>query len=89
MNCSNVRLDRRNVAVRDTGGELIDTGLRKLSAIIGDRTEIGCNSVLSPGSILGKDCIVYPLTHWQGVLADAQIVKTRQPQDIVSRQMKD
>ncbi len=69
--------------------ELIDTGLRKLSAIIGDRTEIGCNSVLSPGSILGKDCIVYPLTHWQGVLADAQIVKTRQPQDIVSRQMKD
>ena len=87
--CSNVRLDRRNVVVRGNAGELIDTGLRKLSAIIGDRTEIGCNSVLSPGSILGKDCIVYPLTHWQGVLGDAQIVKTKQPQDIVARQMRD
>ena len=87
--CSNVRLDRRNVVVRSNEGELIDTGLRKLSAIIGDRTEIGCNSVLSPGSILGKDCILYPLTHWQGVLGDAQIVKTKQPQDIVARRMKD
>lgn len=87
--CSNVRLDRRNVVVRSSGGELIDTGLRKLSAIIGDRTEIGCNSVLSPGSVLGKDCIVYPLTHWQGVLGHAQIVKTKQPQDVVARHMKD
>jgi len=87
--CSNVRLDRGNVIVRDTSGERIDTGLRKLSAIIGDRTEIGCNSVLSPGSILGKDCIVYPLTHWQGILGDAQIVKTRQPQEIVARHLKD
>ncbi len=87
--CSNVRLDRRNVVVRGNGGELIDTGLRKLSAIIGDRTEIGCNSVLSPGTILGKDCIIYPLTHWQGILGDAQIVKTKQPQDVVARHMKD
>ncbi len=87
--CSNVRLDRRNVVVRGAEGQLIDTGLRKLSAIVGDRTEIGCNSVLSPGSILGKDCILYPLTHWQGVLDDAQIVKTKQPQDVVARRMKD
>lgn len=87
--CSNVRLDRRNVVVRDGEGKLIDTGLRKLSAIIGDRTEIGCNSVLSPGSILGKDCIVYPLTHWQGVLDHAKIVKTKQPQDVVTRHLRD
>ncbi len=87
--CSNVRLDRRNIVVRGNGGELIDTGLRKFSAIIGDRTEVGCNSVLSPGTLFGKDCIIYPLTHWQGVLGDAQIVKTRQPQDVIARHMKD
>lgn len=87
--CSNVRLDRRNVMVQGIDGERIDTGLRKLSAIIGDHTEIGCNSVLSPGSILGRDCILYPLTHWQGVLGDAQIVKTKQPQDIIPRRITD
>ncbi len=83
--CSNVRLDRRNVTVRNGAGGLIDTGLRKFGAIIGDRTEVGCNSVLSPGSLLGRDCIVYPLTSWQGVLGEGQIVKNHQPLQIVRR----
>ena len=43
-------------------GRLIDTGLRKFGAIIGDDTEIGCNAVTNPGTILGKKCLVYPLT---------------------------
>ena len=83
--CSNVRLDRRHVMVRNGEGGFIDTGLRKFGAIIGDRAEIGCNSVLSPGSILGRDCIVYPLTSWQGVLEPRRIVKNHQPLQIVER----
>lgn len=75
--CSNVRLDRRNVQVTPTDGERIDSGLRKFGAIVGDRTEVGCNTVLSPGSILGRDCIVYPCTQWSGVLTEKQIVKNK------------
>jgi len=83
--CSNVRLDRRNVVVRAPGGGLHDTGLRKFGAIIGDRTEVGCNTVLSPGSILGRDCIVYPVSHWQGVLEERSIVKNRQKLEVHRR----
>lgn len=83
--CSNVRLDRRNVQVRDGEGGLIDTGLRKFGAVVGDRTEVGCNTVLSPGSILGRDCILYPVSHWQGVLPSHQIVKHKPDLEIVPR----
>lgn len=83
--CSNVRLDRENVRVKNDAKGFLDTGLRKFGAIIGDRTEVGCNSVLSPGSILGRDCIVYPLTSWTGVLGDHQIVKTKQETEVVAR----
>ncbi len=82
--CSNVRLDRENVRVKSATGYL-DTGLRKFGAIIGDRTEVGCNSVLSPGTILGRDCILYPLTSWQGILGDRQIVKTQSASKVVAR----
>jgi len=83
--CSNVRLDRKNVTVRNGAGGLIDTGLRKFGAVIGDLTEIGCNSVLSPGSIIGRGCIIYPLTSWQGMLEDRQIAKSQQSLQIVAR----
>lgn len=75
--CSNVRLDRQSVRVRDH-----DTGLRKFGALIGDRAEIGCNSVLSPGSILGRDTLIYPGTHWRGVLPDGHIARHPQPLEI-------
>lgn len=83
--CSNVRLDRETVRVKNDAGGFLDTGLRKFGAIVGDKTEIGCNSVLSPGSILGRECIVYPLTSWSGVLGDRQIVKTKTSSGIVAR----
>lgn len=83
--CSNVRLDRRNVVVRPPGGGLHDTGLRKFGAVVGDRSEVGCHTVLSPGSILGRDSIIYPETHWQGVLGEKRIVKHKQDLDIVPR----
>lgn len=83
--CSNVRLDRSNVKVLHEG-EKIDSGLRKFGAIVGDRTEVGCNSVLNPGSLLGRDCIIYPTTSWQGVLDSGKIVKNRSSLDIVDRE---
>lgn len=83
--CSNVRLDRASVKVRDGEAGMIDTGLRKFGAIIGDRTEIGCNTVLSPGSILGRDCVVYPLTSWQGVLPERRIAKSHGELRVVER----
>jgi NDP-sugar pyrophosphorylase family protein len=43
-------------------GERIDTGLRKFGAIIGDQVEIGCNAVTNPGTLLGKRCMVLPVT---------------------------
>lgn len=83
--CSNVRLDRASVKVRDGEGGFLDSGLRKFGAIVGDRTEIGCNSVLSPGSILGRDCIIYPLTSWQGVLPPHRIAKSHGEIRVVER----
>jgi NDP-sugar pyrophosphorylase family protein len=80
---SNVRLDRQQVLVRDIDGEKHATDLRKFGAIIGDRTEVGCNSVISPGSLLGRDCIVHPCTHWSGQLADRRLVKNRQTLEVV------
>jgi len=80
--CSNVRLDRQNVKVK-TEDSFIDSGLRKFGAIIGDRTEVGCNSVLNPGTILGRDCILYPGCQWSGVLGTKQIVKIRQEHSVI------
>jgi NDP-sugar pyrophosphorylase family protein len=75
--CSNVRLDRGEISVR-RDSEVFATGLRKFGAIIGDRTEVGCNAVLSPGSILGRDCLVYPGVQWRGILPAGHIAKLRQ-----------
>jgi UDP-N-acetylglucosamine diphosphorylase / glucose-1-phosphate thymidylyltransferase / UDP-N-acetylgalactosamine diphosphorylase / glucosamine-1-phosphate N-acetyltransferase / galactosamine-1-phosphate N-acetyltransferase len=71
---SNLRLDKKNVAVR-LGGEKFDTGLEKFGALVGDGCEIGCNSVLNPGSIIGRGCVLYPLTRWRGVLPPGSVVK--------------
>ena len=64
---SNFRLDHSSIKIR-VGDEKIDTGLRKMGAMIGDFTEIGCGSVISPGSIIGKGCMLYPLTSFVGIL---------------------
>jgi len=81
---SNVRLDRKEITVTHQG-VMVPTGLRKFGAIIGDRAEIGCNSVLSPGSIIGRNCLIYPGTQWRGVAPENSIVKLRQDLQIVPR----
>jgi NDP-sugar pyrophosphorylase family protein len=81
---SNVRLDRGEVIVRgpDTSNP---TGLRKFGAIIGDRAEVGCHAVLSPGSIIGRDAIIYPGTQWSGVLPGGHLAKLKQQLEVVLR----
>ena len=81
---SNVRLDRGEITVANNGG-IIPTGLRKFGAIIGDHAEIGCNSVLSPGSIIGRNTLMYPCTQWRGVAPENSIVKLRQELQIIPR----
>ncbi len=66
---ANVRLDKAPVRVRD-GENSIDTGLPKFGSLIGDGSEIGCNAVLNPGSILGKKSVVFPLVSWRGILGE-------------------
>lgn len=66
--CSNLRLDQADVQVRSLNNERIDTGMRKLGAIVGDRVEVGCNAVLNPGSLLFPDSSVYPSLDFRGTL---------------------
>jgi len=82
---SNVKSLRGNVAVMQDGQKL-DTGLRKFGALLGDGAEIGCNAVLNPGSIIGRNSVVYPLTNWRGVLAANRIAKKSGAEDVVERQ---
>src|SRR4026209_801772 len=81
---SNVKLDHREISVV-AADYTIPTGLTKLGAIIGDRTEIGCNAVLNPGTVIGRDCIIYPGANIRGAIPRAQIVKVRQELQMMSR----
>lgn len=71
---SNFKSDGSNVKIR-TNDEVIETGLRKFGAILGNRADIGCNSVLFPGTIIGQNTNVYPLTRVRGEILPNRIVK--------------
>lgn len=81
---SNVKLDHREISVAAADG-MIATGLTKFGAIIGDRTEIGCNAVINPGSVIGRDCLIYPQANFRGVLPREHIVKVRQNLQTLAR----
>lgn len=81
---SNYRVLLGNVTV-EMDGQPFDTGLRKFGALLGDRSEVGCNSVLNPGSIIGRGAIVYPNVSWRGILPANMIVKNRAEQEVVVR----
>ena len=82
---SNVKLDHSEVVVSASETN-IATGLTKFGAIVGDRTEIGCNAVINPGSILGRDCVIYPGANFRGVLPSASLVKLRQDIQVLPHQ---
>ena len=73
---SNQKITDTEITVRDTEGKPYATGLQKLGAIIGDETQIGCNAVLNPGTLLGKGCLVYPLVSVRGTYPHRQVIKT-------------
>lgn len=71
---SNIKSDRSNVTIQ-YHGEKIETGLRKIGAIVGDLVEIGCNSVLNPGTVIGKNSNIYPLSMVRGFVPENSIYK--------------
>lgn len=62
---SNYRLDGQTIRVR-VSGQVLETGLRKFGAIVGDRASIGCNAVVNPGSLVAKEARILPGTIWKG-----------------------
>jgi NDP-sugar pyrophosphorylase family protein len=81
---SNVKLVPGNVTV-PLEGKSLDTGLRKFGALLGDRTDIGCNAVLNPGSVIGRGSVVYPCVNWRGVLPPGHIAKNKAAIEVVER----
>ena len=74
--CSNLRLDRQEVWVSLPSGK-VNSGLRKLGALVGDEAEVGCNTVLNPGTILGKRSLVYPSLAFGGFLEPEMVAGSR------------
>ena len=72
---SNVKSDKTNVTV-NVNGEKVETGCRKMGAMLGDFVEVGCNSVLNPGTVIGRESNIYPLSSVRGVVPEKSIWKT-------------
>ena len=72
---SNVKSDKTNVQIK--GNESIDTNLRKVGAFLGDGVEVGCNSVLNPGTVIGRNSNIYPLSCVRGVIPENSIYKSK------------
>ncbi|MBQ9605963.1 MAG: UDP-N-acetylglucosamine pyrophosphorylase [Lachnospiraceae bacterium] len=75
---SNVKSDKQLVVVKDKeSGEEIETGLKKFGAMLGDHVEVGCNSVLNPGTVVGKNSNIYPVSCVRGVIPENSIFKSK------------
>jgi len=84
---SNFKIFPGNITV-EIDGQPFDTGLRKFGALLGDQCEVGGNAVLSPGSILGRQSVVYPNVTWRGILPERMIVKNKAAQEVVARRAR-
>ena len=71
---SNVKSDKTLVKVK-CDGEVIETGLKKFGAMLGDNVEVGCGSVLNPGTVIGRGSNIYPLSSVRGYVAENSIYK--------------
>lgn len=81
---SNVKSDKKLVVIKD-GKEQIETGIKKVGAMLGDNVEIGCGTVLNPGSIVGRNSNIYPLTSVRGVIPANSICKGGNPLQVVQK----
>ena len=79
---SNVKSDKTLVSVKGEG-EIVDAGLKKFGAMLADHVEVGCNSVLNPGTVIGRNTNIYPLSRVRGVVPANSIYKG--PDDIVAK----
>ncbi len=71
---SNVKADKKLVVVKN-GTERIETGIKKFGAMLGDHVEVGCNAVLNPGTVIGRNSNVYPTSCVRGVIPESSIWK--------------
>ena len=72
---ANLRLDKQNISIKTEDNKKIDTGLNKFSAAIGDNSVVGVNAVINPGTLLGKNVIVFPLKSVSGVHINNATIK--------------
>ena len=72
---SNVKSDKKPVVVK-CGEERMATGMKKFGAMVGDFVEVGCNSVLNPGTVVGRNSNIYPLSSVRGTVPERSIFKT-------------
>ncbi len=77
---SNIKSDRKNLVLHE-GADTVETGLRKMGAMLGDRAEVGCNTVLNPGTVVGRGTRIYPTSCVRGFVPAGHIFKT--PDNIV------
>ena len=82
---SNVKSDKKLVIVKN-GEKQIETGLKKFGAMIGDNVEVGCGSILNPGSVIGRNTNIYPLSSVRGVVKENSIYKNKN--EIVTKSSK-
>ena len=73
---SNVKSDKKLVVIKNKDKK-IETGLKKFGAMIGDEVEVGCGSILNPGTVIGKNSNIYPLSSVRGVIPEKSIYKNR------------
>lgn len=74
--CSNVKSDKQLVVVKDKE-EKVETGLKKFGAMLGDHVEVGCGSVLNPGTVIGRNTNIYPLSSVRGCVPSDSIYKNK------------
>ena len=73
---SNIKNDKKNIVIK--GEQIIETNLRKMGSLIGDYVEVGCNSVLNPGTVIGRHTNIYPVSRVRGVVQSDSIYKDEQ-----------
>ncbi len=85
---SNFKSFPGNVTV-ELDGKPFDTGLRKFGAMIGDGAEVGCDSVLNPGSIIGRGAVIYPGVNWRSILPANMIAKNKAQIEVVVKRARE
>lgn len=72
---SNVKSDKTPVIIKNINGETVNTNRKKCGAMVGDYTEVGCNAVLNPGTVIGRNSNIYPTSCVRGVIPENSIYK--------------